>query len=65
MWVWIAIAVGLLVALIIFSVAAIRAWRQVKAFKAALTAVQGTFESYTARLQVAAPGERHRAAAVK
>jgi uncharacterized membrane-anchored protein YhcB (DUF1043 family) len=58
MWVWIAIAVGLLVALLIFSVAALRAWRQIKGLKATLTAVQTQVESYTARLQVAAPGER-------
>ena len=31
MWVWISIGVGWLVSLIIFSVAALRAWRQVKA----------------------------------
>jgi uncharacterized membrane-anchored protein YhcB (DUF1043 family) len=58
MWVWIAIAVGLLVALIIFSVAALRAWRQIKALRTHLTAVRTDLESYTERLQVAAPGER-------
>jgi uncharacterized membrane-anchored protein YhcB (DUF1043 family) len=58
MWVWISIGVGLLVALIIFSVAALRAWRQIKGLKASLTAVQTELESYTERLQVAAPGER-------
>jgi uncharacterized membrane-anchored protein YhcB (DUF1043 family) len=58
MWVWISIGVGLLVALIIFGVAALRAWRQIKGLKASLTAVKTDLESYTERLQVAAPGER-------
>ena len=40
MWVWISIGVGLVVALIIFGVAALRAWRQVKGLKASLTAVK-------------------------
>jgi uncharacterized membrane-anchored protein YhcB (DUF1043 family) len=57
MWVWISIGVGLLVALVIFSVAALRAWRQIKGLKASLTAVKTDLESYTERLQVAAPGE--------
>ena len=58
MWVWISIAVGLVVALIIFSVASVRAWRQIKVLKAALTAVRTELETYTERLQVVAPGER-------
>jgi uncharacterized membrane-anchored protein YhcB (DUF1043 family) len=58
MWVWIAIGAGLVVALIIFGVAALRAWRQVKALRASVKAVQTQLEAYAERLQVAGPGER-------
>ena len=58
MWVWISIGVGLVVALIIFGVAALRAWRQVKALKASVTAVQAELQAYAERLQVGVPGER-------
>ena len=57
MWVWISIGVGLVVALIIFSVAALRAWRQIKALRASVAAVQTELASYAARLQVASPSE--------
>jgi uncharacterized membrane-anchored protein YhcB (DUF1043 family) len=59
MWVWISIAAGLVVALIIFGVAALRAWRQVRDLRRSLTAVKAELESYTVRMQVAAPGGRH------
>jgi uncharacterized membrane-anchored protein YhcB (DUF1043 family) len=58
MWVWISIAAGLVVALIIFGVAALRAWRQVKGLRGSLKSVQVELESYTGRMQVASPGER-------
>ncbi len=58
MWVWISIGVGLLVALIIVGVAALRAWRQVKGLRGSLRAVQTQLETYTDRMQVAAPGDR-------
>jgi purine-cytosine permease-like protein len=58
MWVWISIAAGLVVALTIFGVACLRAWRQVKAVRASLTAVMAELQSYTDRMQVAAPGDR-------
>jgi uncharacterized membrane-anchored protein YhcB (DUF1043 family) len=59
MWVWISIAAGLVVALIIFGVAALRAWRQVKALRGSLKSVQVELESYTVRMQVAVPGDRN------
>jgi uncharacterized membrane-anchored protein YhcB (DUF1043 family) len=58
MWVWISIAVGLVVALIIFGVAALRAWRQVKALRASLKAVRADLESYAERMQVTTPADR-------
>jgi uncharacterized membrane-anchored protein YhcB (DUF1043 family) len=58
MWVWISIAAGLAVALIIFGVAALRAWRQVKGLRRSLSAVQTQLESYTDRMQVATSGTR-------
>ncbi|BEP15855.1 hypothetical protein acdb102_41660 [Acidothermaceae bacterium B102] len=57
MWVWISIGVGLLVALIIFGVAALRAWRQIKGLKASVAAVTTELQSYAERLQVASPGD--------
>jgi len=59
MWVWISIGAGLVVALIIFAVAALRAWRQVKALRSSLAAVRTELASYTGGLQVAGSGERH------
>ncbi len=61
MWVWISIAVGVVVALIIFCVAALRAWRQVKDLRTSLTNVQEELQSYADRIQVAAPGDRKNA----
>jgi hypothetical protein len=58
MWVWISIAAGLVVALIIFGVAALRAWRQIKGLRRSLRLVQVELESYTARMQVTTPGDR-------
>ena len=58
MWVWISIAVGLVVALIIFGVAALRAWRQVKDVRRSLGDVLTELRSYADRMQVGAPGER-------
>jgi uncharacterized membrane-anchored protein YhcB (DUF1043 family) len=54
MWVWIAIAAGLVVALIICAVAALRTWRQVKALRSALTAVKDQLTTYTDQMQVSA-----------
>jgi hypothetical protein len=57
MWVWVAIAAGLVVALIIFGVAALRAWRQIKGLKASVKGVQNQLEAYSERLQVGRAGE--------
>jgi uncharacterized membrane-anchored protein YhcB (DUF1043 family) len=57
MWVWVAIAAGLVVSLIIFGVAALRAWRQIKSLKASVKGVQTQLEAYNERLQVGRPGE--------
>ncbi|MDX6255271.1 MAG: hypothetical protein QOJ11_1605 [Frankiales bacterium] len=61
MWVWISIAAGLVVALIIFGVAALRSWRQVKALRTSLKDVQADVQSYADRMQVAGPGEHKNA----
>jgi hypothetical protein len=58
MWVWISIAAGLVVALVIFGVAALRSWRQVKALRSSVRGVQAELQSYAARMQVAGPGDR-------
>jgi hypothetical protein len=58
MWVWISCAVVVLVFAIIFAVAALRAWRQVKALKASLDGVLAEVQTYRDRLQVGAPAQR-------
>jgi hypothetical protein len=54
MWVWISCGVAVVVFATICGVAGLRAWRQVKALKASLVAVQHEVESYTDRMQVGA-----------
>jgi hypothetical protein len=58
MWVWISCAVVVVVFAIICAVAALRAWRQVKALKASLASVQAEVQTYVDRMQVGAPASR-------
>jgi hypothetical protein len=60
MWVWISCAAVVVVFAIIFAVAALRAWRQVKALKASLSAVKAEVDSYVDALQVGAPAHPDR-----
>ena len=58
MWVWISCAVVVVVFAIICAVAALRAWRQVKALQASLDAVTAEVQTYRDRLQVGTPAQR-------
>lgn len=58
MWVWISVGAALVVALVIFGVAALRAWRQVTALWTWAVAVWADLESYVDAMQVTSPEDR-------